>query len=162
MIEKRKLSSLFINLDFQGRLIAIFLIFGAFQGFVTFFVIFFTFSEIRKGFESAGGEHVRLLLDAVEMQEHFVFTFISIAFGISLLLFLFVGLRYTHQAAGALHRMKLEFESMKEKQVLHQITLRKGDFFRDVEDVFNDMVNSVSPGPVEVQNSKQLKDSSES
>lgn len=143
---KRKVSSLFINPDFQGKFVAIFTIFGLFQAFVNYYAIYFSFGQIRDAAISSESGSAEQLAEMIQMQEFYVVTFLGITFAISFLIFVLVGVRYTHQAAGALHRMKLEFASMKEGKILHPITLRKGDFFRDVEGAFNEMVDAVSPG----------------
>ena len=143
MANKRKLSNYFINPDFQGKFVAIFLIFGFFQAFVNYYAIFFSFNKVRSGIAEAKVPPGSDIQELINMQEFYVITFIGVAFVISFLVFVFVGIRFTHQAAGALYRMKTEFAQMKADKKLHHITLRKGDFFRDVETSFNEMVDEV-------------------
>ncbi len=143
MQNKRKLSSFLINPDFQGKFIAIFVIFGFFQAFVNYYAIYFAFKQIRIGIEKSELPSDSTLLELVGLQEFYVISFIGIAFAISFLVFVVVGLRFTHGAAGALYRMKTELDAMKAQKALHHITLRKGDFFKDVESAFNEMVDEV-------------------
>lgn len=59
------------------------------------------------------------------------------------ILFLIVSFRFTHKTAGALYHFKQSFEAMGEEKKLKELKLRDGDFFRDVEKSFNDMIKKI-------------------
>ena len=65
------------------------------------------------------------------------------SFSLSFLIFVFVGLRFSHNAAGALYRFKMDFQKMASDKKLFPIALRKGDFFKDVEEAFNEVVQAM-------------------
>ena len=146
--DNRRLKNLLINTDFQGKFIAIFVIFGFFQAFVNYFAIYMAFQQVRAAAYSAGMAHKSELSDYISLQQFYVTSFIGFAFALSFLIFVFVGIRFTHQAAGPLHHFKTEFNKMKETKKLHKITLREHDFFKDVEGAFNEMVTEIDPGAV--------------
>ena len=146
MGNKRKISSYIINPDFQGKFLAIFMIFALFQAFVNYYVVYFSFKQIRTTIEKMAPPSIPEtgeLLEMVSLQEFYVITLMGFAYVMSFLVFAVVGVRFTHSAAGALYRIKSEFIDMAAKKNLHYITLRKGDFFRDVEASFNDLVDKV-------------------
>lgn len=134
-----------INPEFQGKFLAIFAIFGFFQAFVNYYAIYFAFKQIRYAVTSGTKAPDQEIIDLIGMQEFYVVSFIGIAFAISFLVFIFVGIRFTHHAAGALYRFKQEFSSMRDNKDLHHVKLREGDFFRDVEQAFNELVDEVKP-----------------
>lgn len=145
MKNRRQLNSFLINPAFQGKFLAIFAFFGLFQALVNYYVIYWSFKQILESVTSSGEAVSQTIVDLVVMQEFYVMTFIGAAFLISFLVFIFVGVRFTHKAAGALYRMKQEFEKMQEAKTLHTIKLREGDYFREVEDAFNSLAQSMEP-----------------
>ena len=143
MDNRRQISSFLINPSFQGKFLAIFAFFGFFQALVNYYVIYWSFKQIQEAVVSSGEAVSQTIVDLVIMQEFYVMTFIGSAFLISFLVFIFVGVRFTHKAAGALYRMKVEFEKMQQAKALHTIKLREGDYFREVEDAFNSLAESM-------------------
>jgi hypothetical protein len=58
--------------------------------------------------------------------------------------FFVLAYRFTHKTAGALHRLKLTMSDIAESGTLKEAEFRQGDFFRDVESTFNQMVRKLS------------------
>jgi hypothetical protein len=64
---------------------------------------------------------------------------IALAIGVVLII---GGLVISHKIAGPIHRMKNEFRKMQESDppVLREIEFRKGDFFPELPEAFNELV----------------------
>jgi len=139
----RKLTKLLINPDFQLKFVLLFLIFGFVLSFVYYCVLNLSFYEIMSAIESKDSLDISSLQRIVLRQKSNVILFSGLYLLASFLIFIFVGLRYTHNVAGSLHRLKSEFMEMKKNKKLHHVKLRKKDFFRDLENSFNQLVDEL-------------------
>lgn len=67
-------------------------------------------------------------------------------------LFLYLGLTMSHKIAGPLYRLNQHFKSLSSSDkipVLEKVRFRKGDYFKELEDSFNELVdreNDVNKG----------------
>ncbi|MEM7646602.1 MAG: hypothetical protein AAF203_06820 [Pseudomonadota bacterium] len=81
--------------------------------------------------------------EKLRLEETFVYLFILLAILIATLLFVFIGLRVTHQAVGAIYRMKKDIKKMQDEKKISHLSLRKNDYFKDFEKTFNDLVDII-------------------
>jgi methyl-accepting chemotaxis protein len=142
--ESRKKRSLLINPSFQWHIIGYagvmaLLILAAVYGLLSF-----AFHEFVKVGLDAGLPADHAYFQFIQLQEG---TFYRIVFAISIIvgLLLFIGgLILSHRIAGPLKRMQREFIRAAEEKPFHleAIQFRKKDYFPELADSFNNLVNA--------------------
>ena len=143
MENNRKLSSILINKNYQGKFLITFGSFGILLGSIFFYTIHFIFEQLQELTLANGTPAASPIFEQLKELECNMFTMGGGFFGASMMLFIFLGFRFTHRTAGVLHHFKTEFSKMEEQNELHHLKLRDGDFFRDTEAAFNKLVDSV-------------------
>lgn len=144
MRNQRKFINILVDRQFQGRLLLIYLIFSLFQWIMSSYFYLRTFVEIENLALNTKEIQRQDLLDVLATEKLFVLGFCAITFLMSLLFFFIIGLRFSHRAAGVFYRISKELDSMIESKKLHKIKLRDSDFFKDIEDKFNRMVDEIN------------------
>lgn len=139
----RKTQSYFGSADFQSKMLLIFsgvsLVQGAFFAFASYsFMDHFKQVAIKSGIDAT-----HPLFEKLRLEETFVYLFILLAVLIATLVFVYFGLKITHEAVGAIYRMKKDVEKMAEEKKLSKLSLRKNDYFKDFEKSFNNMVTVI-------------------
>lgn len=140
-INERKISSIFIDKDFQMKMMVIFGAIGVLQSALYYYAIFFSFKQLEGIASQSGIRPGHPIFQQLNTQEFYVMAFLGFTFIMTLLLFLFLGFRFSHRVAGSMYRMRVEFDKMAETKELHHIRLRKTDFFQNVEKAFNHLVD---------------------
>lgn len=84
-------------------------------------------------------------LQAFRYEETFLFLTIIGTVMVSSLAAIWLGLKFSHDAVGAIYRMKKDLKIMTTKKQLFKLKLRRNDYFKDFEMTFNDMVSAVAP-----------------
>ena len=138
MKNQRKLKSLLIDTDYQGKFLIIFGSFGLLQIFLFFFAITTVFREVKN--LMALNLTKEEILSQVLGVESSIFLLFGGVYLILTIVFLVFAFRFTHKTAGALYRFKMTFVEMKTSGKLKEIHLRDGDFFKDVAKEFNSFV----------------------
>lgn len=141
----RKTRSILINPRFQWTLIGYAalvatLIFIAVYALITYG--FHDFVEIGK---QAGLPENHIYFQFIQMQKtKFITIIIAIAMVVGTVLIV-GGLIVSHKIAGPLYRIRLEFSKManKDAPALHKIQFRDGDYFPEVAEAFNDLVEKL-------------------
>ena len=142
MKNNRKISSILINSNYQGKFLVTFGSFGALFMGVFFYTIYFMMDQVRLLALGTGVVASSPIFGKLEQLEYNMY---YIGGGFSLVvftLFLVLGFRFTHKTAGVLYHFKTEFSKMEQSGELHELNLRDGDFFRDTELAFNNLVQS--------------------
>ena len=141
-LQKRSLSSYWINPQYQSRYIA----WWGLSGLLLVILsasIFYVF--IR--------ENYLLLVDlgpmTAEAKAQMYHELNQVVFYLGLLSLLFlivstaVGIILSHRAAGALYHFKRVFESVKSGNLSARVRLREKDDFKDVAQIFNEMMDTI-------------------
>ena len=117
------------------------LIQGAFFGVVAYGLINNT---IALAFQS-GITKDHPFMEGFSTEATYIYLVIFLAITISTMVFIWVGLKWTHDAVGAIYHLKKDIDKMATTKKLHQVRLRKNDYFKEFERSFNEMVVAVSP-----------------
>ena len=141
--DNRKLSGLLIDSNYQGKFLAVFGSIAVMQTALFYYAIHFIFAQVHTSAENFDLIQGTAFLSELDDLKCNMFLFFGIFFSIVMLLFLALGFRFTHKTAGAMFKIKKELAIMEEKGQLHKIVLRDGDFFRDVEESFNKVVDKI-------------------
>jgi hypothetical protein len=143
--QTRKTRSILINPRFQWTLIGYAalvatLIFISVYGLITYG--FHDFVEIGA---QAGLPDDHIYFQFIQMQKSkFITIIVAIAMVVGTILIV-GGLIVSHKIAGPLHRIRMEFAKManKSEPALHKIQFRDGDYFPEVAEAFNELVEKL-------------------
>ena len=143
---QRKKRSILINPKFQWTLIG----YAAFIATLIFLSVYglfsFGFHEFVQIGHQAGLPDDHVYFQFIKMQEStFLRVILAIAFFVGTILTV-GGLVVSHKIAGPLYRLQKELLKMAEKPdaTLHKINFREGDFFPEVPQAFNELVEKVT------------------
>jgi hypothetical protein len=143
--QTRKTRSLLINPRFQWTLIG----YAAFVATLIFLSVYGLFSygfhEFVQIGHQAGLPENHVYFQFIKMQETtFLRVILAIAMFVGTILIV-GGLAVSHKIAGPLYRLKKELLKMSNKETpsLHKIKFRDGDFFPEVADAFNALVDKI-------------------
>ena len=143
---QRKKRSILINPKFQWTLIG----YAAFIATLIFLSVYglfsFGFHEFVQIGHQAGLPEDHVYFQFIKMQETtFLRVILAIAFFVGTILTI-GGLIVSHKIAGPMYRLQKELLSMagKPDPVLHKINFREGDFFPEVPQAFNELVERVT------------------
>lgn len=146
-ITQRKKRSILINPKFQWTLIG----YAAFIATLIFLSVYglfsFGFHEFVQIGHQAGLPDDHVYFQFIKMQETtFLRVILAIAFFVGTILTV-GGLVVSHKIAGPLYRLQKELLTMANKPnpTLHKINFRDGDFFPEVPQAFNELVEKVAP-----------------
>lgn len=144
--KQRKTRSILINPKFQWTLIG----YAAFIATLIFLSVYglfsFGFHEFVQIGHQAGLTDDHVYFQFIKMQETtFLRVILAIAFFVGTILIV-GGLVVSHKIAGPLHRFRSELLNMagKANPELHKIKFREGDFFPEVPEAFNELVEKVT------------------
>lgn len=142
---KRKKSSILINPRFQWTLIG-------YAAVLTLVILVSMFGLFSLGFheflvigQQAGLPSDHVYFQFIQMQEAtFVRVFAALALVVGSILIV-GGLVVSHKIAGPIYRMKKEFTEMvnQDPVQLKKINFRKGDFFPELADSYNEVVDKM-------------------
>lgn len=139
-MNNRKVKSLLINKEFQltfiilnGVLLTL-LTLGYALAIYLFFDNFFTL-----GLENGLSED-HIFFQFISKQRTDIFIFFTITYISSLILFLYISFKISHKVAGPLYRLNEHLKEVVETGSLKEIKFRKGDYFMEIQDNFNKMV----------------------
>jgi len=142
----RKKRSILINPKFQWTLIG----YAAFIATLIFISVYgllsFGFHEFIQIGHQAGLPDDHVYFQFIKMQEStFLRVILAIAFFVGTILTV-GGLIVSHKIAGPLYRLQKELLGMaaKPEPSLHKIIFREGDFFPEVPQAFNELVDKIS------------------
>jgi hypothetical protein len=146
--QNRKKSSLLINPKFQWTLIGYAALLATVILMAVYALISYGFKEFIQIGNQAGLPADHIYFQFIQMQEvTFNRVILILAFVIGMILIL-GGLAISHKIAGPIHRMKNELAKMRDSEgpVLQEIQFRKGDFFPELADSFNELVEAWRKG----------------
>ena len=144
MANKRKLERILINRDFQLKALAIFgsfivLVSGIYG--VAAYVSFQKFISLGTDI-GLGEDHVFFKFINNQMTD--LFLVFGITFVLVFITFMYAGLKFSHEVAGPLYRLNEHLKEMSKRdqsEPLRYIKFRKNDFFLELQDNFNELVN---------------------
>ncbi len=140
---KRKTQSYYGNPDFQSRMLMIFAGVSFLQGAFMFVASYSVINLIEKTALKSGLQSDHLFFELLNRDRTFLFLIVTSAVLISAVASILIGMRFTHEAIGAIYRMKKEFKTMVESKKIDFLNLRKNDYFKDVEVMYNDMIEEL-------------------
>ncbi len=73
-------------------------------------------------------------------QQTFLFLMVLASTLITTVAFVYLGLRYSHDAVGAIYRIKKDVIQMTESGQIQKLSTRKNDYFKDVQEALNDFI----------------------
>lgn len=77
-------------------------------------------------------------------EQQSVFTYlIVVAMSCTFLIVMFFGIFYSHRIAGPIHKMTMELDKMGAEKKLESVSIRKGDYFQELVDAFNRMIEKI-------------------
>jgi hypothetical protein len=76
-------------------------------------------------------------------EQTFLYLMVLVSVLISTAVFVYLGLRYSHDAAGAIYRIKKDLVEMTEKGEVKRLNTRKNDYFKDVEEAINNFIDKI-------------------
>jgi mannitol-specific phosphotransferase system IIBC component len=140
--QNRQKSSLLINPKFQWTLIGYTACVATLILIAVYGLFTFGFHEFVQIGTQAGLPPDHVYFQFIQMQET---TFLRVIAAISVLVAIILivgGMIISHKVAGPIYRMQKEFNKMREANPveLHPVQFRKGDFFPELADSFNDLV----------------------
>jgi hypothetical protein len=153
----RKTQSFFSNSEYQSKMLQIFAGITLFQGGVFALLGFGLLENVKSVAEKAGIKEGHPFYESLRMEETFVYVAILSGIAIASMVFVWLGLKYSHDAVGAIYRMKKDIEIMTEKKELGLLKLRRNDYFKDFENSFNELIKTVKPD-AQVANSKKFQE----
>ncbi len=140
---KRKTQSYYGNPDFQSRMLMIFTGVSFLQGTFLFIASSVVIDRVEKTAAKSGIESNHLFFEMLNTDRTFLYLIVTVAVLISAIASILVGMRFTHEAIGAIYRMKKEFKIMINNKKIAFLNLRKNDYFKDVEASYNDMIEEL-------------------
>ncbi len=141
MDDRRKLSSYLINTNFQGKFLLVFGAFGFMQTVVFFYAFSQIFSQVRAFVDD--GYDPEFFTSQMLQMESSVYMLFGGMFILLMVVFLIIGFRFTHKTAGAVYHMQKTFMDSEKAGCLQEMKMRDGDFFREAERAYNDMVKKL-------------------
>lgn len=142
MVNNRK--NILINKNFQISIITKFAILSFCIIGVYFLSVSYFFSEMNLQAQNAGLPTDHVFFQFIEQQKslmHKIFILSSIA---ALFLIIGGGLWLSHQVAGPLYRLITHLKTHKNASEVPPLTFRKGDYFPELQDAFNDFIKKDS------------------
>lgn len=139
----RKVSSYIINPKFQIKMIFICIwpLIGI--SIANYVAVMTFFSELRSQGESAGYSADHVFFQFLNKQQQSLSLYLGISFAVAILVFFVLGFYFSHKVAGPLYRMRKSLQDMAANNTLVPITFRQGDYFQDVKDSFNQLVEKL-------------------
>lgn len=140
--QTRQKSSILINPKFQWTLIGYAAFVAALVLIAVYGLFSFGFHEFVQIGTQAGLPADHIYFQFIQMQET---TFLRVIAAIAVLVAIILivgGMVISHKIAGPIYRMQKEFNHMRESNPveLHPIQFRKGDFFPELAESFNQLV----------------------
>ncbi|MEH0861017.1 MULTISPECIES: hypothetical protein [Halobacteriovorax] len=143
---RRRLKQIWINPEFQKHFLVKFgflnlISCGLFVATILSFLV-----NVREMAEESGFFQSAAFQGFWDVQVQIISFSLLIAVLVSFFLFLYLGLTMSHKIAGPLYRLNNHFKKLAkseedEEHFLEKVTFRKGDYFREIEDSFNDLVD---------------------
>jgi methyl-accepting chemotaxis protein len=139
----RKLFSYYGGSEFHNKMLKIFAGMSLLQGGFFYLASYQIISHVE-----AIGSKSRLPADhtfytEMKEQQTFLYLIVTLAILISTTLFVYLGMKFSHEAVGAIYRMKKDLETMTANGKVETLNLRKNDYFKDIENAFNDFITKV-------------------
>ena len=134
----RKVSKILINKKFQLSTIGVFSLVGLLASSSYIYVAYLFFAKFEKMGKFYGFDKGSSFYKFLAKQEDFIFTSFGLTFLVSSILFLVIGFKYSHKAAGPLYRLNVHLlemlEDSKNSKDMKKISFRDGDYFREIEE----------------------------
>lgn len=131
-----------INKPFQLRLMAWMVGLSLAPVSVFFMGHYYFFWQLRKlGLDIQLPEN-HIYFRFIDSQSHKLFIFFIICSVVAFLVVLFMGLILSHQIAGPIHHLKMHMNELSEGKNLKKLSFRKNDFFIEIPDIFNKLIES--------------------
>lgn len=141
---KRNKRNFLIYPSFQIKLIFFFILIN-FINLIIFFMANRYFFMVFEGKGQALGipsSHIFFrFIESLKTDMNIIFIFSA---SLTLVLVLIGGLIISHKAAGPIYRLLLELKGMKESKSLNKISFRSGDYLKEVEVNFNEVVDTLN------------------
>ena len=131
-----------INPNFQLRVTSYFILLAVINILVCYSCVYYFFDIFQsKGVEiGLPKNHVFFMfIEDQMMQMNSVFLVMAILTGVILL---FAGILISHRIAGPMYRLNQDLKSMAESKELRTLKFRKKDFFQEIPESFNLVVDS--------------------
>ena len=140
---QREVKRILLNKSFQLKMI------GAFGGLIVLassayaFAVYMFFDKFITLGNKIGVDPNHVFWKFMDRQQESMYTAFGITFIVTLILFLFIGFKFSHKVAGPLYRLNEHLKSIAENNgELKEIKFRDGDFFKEIEENFNEVVKS--------------------
>lgn len=140
----RKSQTYYFNSEFQSKMLQIFAGISIIQGAFFAVVGFGLIANIEKAAKRTGIDSTHPLFEALKTEHTFMNLIILGGILISMIVFTWLGLRYSFDCVGAIYHLEKDIQKMTSTKKLFQVKLRKNDYFKDFETSFNEMVQAVS------------------
>ena len=143
----RKISTYLINPKFQFKMM--FLFFWPLIGLsvANLIAVQMFFDKLKDQGRSAGFSADHVFFVFLDKQYQSLFSNLSASFVVASLFFIGLGFYFSHRVAGPLHRMKISMEKMRTEKKLNSIQFRDGDYFQEIKDEFNRLIQSIKGKP---------------
>lgn len=141
----RKTQSFYSNSEYQSKMLQIFAGISLFQGGLFALLGFGLLENIKAVATRAGINEGHPFYESLRMEETFVYVVVLGGVAATTIVFTWLGLKFSHDAVGAIYRMKKDIEIMTTKKQLGLLKLRRNDYFKEFENSFNEMVRTVKP-----------------
>lgn len=129
-----------INKKFQLNFLLKIIVLSLFNNIIFLFAINYFFNDLEKTGQSIGIPKNHLFFKFISHQYYELFFVVLLVSAFSTLFIFIFGLLMGHKIAGPMYRLKIEFESMAKEKRLNKLAFRKGDYFQEVQDSFNNLV----------------------
>ena len=140
MKKDRKIKNILINPKFQLKLMGLFglLIFAVTLTYaIAIHLVLEDFVVMGK---SAGLNSGHIFFDFISKQRSTFLNFFLVTFSGVTVVFLYVGFVLSHRIAGPMYRLKKHMDEISQTGSLKSLKFRKDDFFQEVADSFNAIV----------------------
>lgn len=144
----RKIFSYYGRSEYHNKMLKIFagmsLLQGAFFFLAAHMVVLRLESMVSDGRIPASTTDFANLL---KQHETFLYLMVLGSVMVSTMVFVYMGMRFSHDAVGAIYRMKKDLMQMTESNDIKRLNMRKNDYFKDVEEVINNLIDRLKNSP---------------
>jgi methyl-accepting chemotaxis protein len=133
-----------INPKFQLNIVGKFAIFSMLNIAIFYSCFYAFYSKFYNKGLSLGLPKNHAFFVFLSDQKYIFDSIFVVASAISILALIIFGILLSHKIAGPMYRMRMHLKSCGEEKTFKQVKFRKGDYFTDVQDSFNEMVDKIS------------------
>jgi len=143
-LNKRSVRSYIINPHFQAYFVLISLVLVTVLSSFYFFAVADSFSDFERLGRESGLPPSHAYFQFISTQRNALFMTMAKGYFTVFVIAAIACYFFSHKVAGPLRRLQSAFQAMEKSGKLFEIKFRKNDFFKEVADDFNAMVESQS------------------